>query len=160
MTDVQRFAITKTSRWRPCRSLQLRCVHAHWHQCVCPFWPLCGQTDNMSTAPPLLMRSDSARGDFSPLKHFVVAKKKIGDVFEQLLNYVQETSQFVAGELFFFNCKQNVLFLSCKITSYNIKLGSCYIRRICLLWQQNDKVRLAVRKAYKVQVQSVYIIKN
>lgn len=42
------------------------------------------------------MRSDSARGDFSPLKHFVVAKKKIGDVFEQLLNYVQETSQFVA----------------------------------------------------------------
>lgn len=30
------------------------------------------------------------------MKHFVVAKKKIGDVFEQLLNYVQETSQFVA----------------------------------------------------------------
>lgn len=53
----------------------------------------------MAAAPPL-MRSDSARGDFSPLKHFVVAKKKIGDVFEQLLNYVQETSQFVAGELF------------------------------------------------------------
>ncbi|XP_075878867.1 mitofusin-1b [Nelusetta ayraudi] len=50
----------------------------------------------MTTAPPPLMRSDSARGDFSPLKHFVVAKKKIGDVFEQLLNYVQETSQFVA----------------------------------------------------------------
>lgn len=54
------------------------------------------------------MRSDSARGDFSPLKHFVVAKKKIGDVFEQLLNYVQETSQFVAGVLliyFLFNLR-------------------------------------------------------
>ncbi|KAK3562162.1 hypothetical protein QTP86_030163 [Hemibagrus guttatus] len=33
--------------------------------------------------------------DRSPLKHFVLAKKKIGDVFEQLLNYVQEGSQFV-----------------------------------------------------------------
>uniref|UniRef100_A0A3B4Y4P9 Mitofusin 1b n=1 Tax=Seriola lalandi dorsalis TaxID=1841481 RepID=A0A3B4Y4P9_SERLL len=32
---------------------------------------------------------------FSPLKHFVVAKKKISDVFEQLLNYVKETSEFV-----------------------------------------------------------------
>lgn len=64
----------------------------------------------MTTAPPPLMRSDSARGDFSPLKHFVVAKKKIGDVFEQLLNYVQETSQFVAGELFP-NCLYNVLYL-------------------------------------------------
>ncbi|CAJ1060677.1 mitofusin-1b [Xyrichtys novacula] len=48
----------------------------------------------MATAPPLT-RSDSARGEFSPLKHFVVAKKKISDVFEQLLNYVQETSEFV-----------------------------------------------------------------
>lgn len=52
----------------------------------------------MAAAPPL-MRSDSARGDFSPLKHFVVAKKKISDVFEQLLNYVKETSEFVAGEV-------------------------------------------------------------
>lgn len=50
----------------------------------------------MAAAPPLI-RSDSARGDFSPLKHFVVAKKKISDVFEQLLNYVKETSEFVEG---------------------------------------------------------------
>ncbi|XP_070688127.1 mitofusin-1b [Pempheris klunzingeri] len=48
----------------------------------------------MAAAPPLT-RSDSARGDFSPLKHFVVAKKKISDVFDQLLNYVRETSEFV-----------------------------------------------------------------
>uniref|UniRef100_A0A671UXA6 Mitofusin 1b n=1 Tax=Sparus aurata TaxID=8175 RepID=A0A671UXA6_SPAAU len=33
--------------------------------------------------------------NFSPLKHFVVAKKTISDVFEQLLNYVKETSDFV-----------------------------------------------------------------
>uniref|UniRef100_A0A8D3E7V5 Mitofusin 1 n=1 Tax=Scophthalmus maximus TaxID=52904 RepID=A0A8D3E7V5_SCOMX len=32
---------------------------------------------------------------FSPLKHFVVAKKKISDVFQQLLTYVNETSDFV-----------------------------------------------------------------
>uniref|UniRef100_A0A3P8S6U9 Mitofusin 1b n=1 Tax=Amphiprion percula TaxID=161767 RepID=A0A3P8S6U9_AMPPE len=31
---------------------------------------------------------------FSPLKHFVVAKKKISDVFEQLLSYAKETSEF------------------------------------------------------------------
>uniref|UniRef100_A0A4W6FC11 Mitofusin 1b n=1 Tax=Lates calcarifer TaxID=8187 RepID=A0A4W6FC11_LATCA len=48
----------------------------------------------MAAAPPL-RRTDSARGEFSPLKHFVVAKKKISDVFEQLLNYVKETSEFV-----------------------------------------------------------------
>ncbi|KAM3619845.1 uncharacterized protein V6R79_014545 [Siganus canaliculatus] len=48
----------------------------------------------MASAPPLI-RSDSARGDFSPLKHFVVAKKTISDVFDQLLNYVKETSEFV-----------------------------------------------------------------
>lgn len=53
----------------------------------------------MAAAPPL-HRSDSALGDSSPLKHFVVAKKKIGDVFEQLLNYVKESSEFVAGEAF------------------------------------------------------------
>lgn len=53
----------------------------------------------MAAAPPL-HRSDSALGDFSPLKHFVLAKKKIGDVFEQLLNYVKESSEFVAGEAF------------------------------------------------------------
>lgn len=35
----------------------------------------------------------------SPLKHFVLAKKKIGDVFEQLLNYVEASSQFVKGEI-------------------------------------------------------------
>ncbi|XP_053369509.1 mitofusin-1-like isoform X1 [Clarias gariepinus] len=33
--------------------------------------------------------------DRSPLKRFVLAKKKIGDVFEQLLIYVQECSLFV-----------------------------------------------------------------
>ncbi|XP_053287380.1 mitofusin-1b [Pleuronectes platessa] len=48
----------------------------------------------MAAAPPL-RRTDSAQGDFSPLKHFVVAKKKIGDVFQQLLDYVKETSDFV-----------------------------------------------------------------
>lgn len=51
----------------------------------------------MAAAPPL-RRSDSARGEFSPLKHFVVAKKKICDVFEKLLEYVKETSEFVEGE--------------------------------------------------------------
>nr|XP_004570298.1 mitofusin-1 [Maylandia zebra] len=48
----------------------------------------------MAAAPPL-RRTDSARGEFSPLKHFVVAKKTISDVFEQLLHYVKETSEFV-----------------------------------------------------------------
>ncbi|KAM9848287.1 mitofusin-1b [Aulostomus maculatus] len=48
----------------------------------------------MAAAPPL-RRTDSARGEFSPLKHFVIAKKKISDVFEQLLGYVKETSEFV-----------------------------------------------------------------
>ncbi|KAM9479514.1 mitofusin-1-like isoform 1-T2 [Salvelinus alpinus] len=38
---------------------------------------------------------DSAQGNFSPLKRFVVAKKKISDVFEQLLEYVKECSAFV-----------------------------------------------------------------
>uniref|UniRef100_A0A8C7NJK3 Mitofusin 1 n=1 Tax=Oncorhynchus mykiss TaxID=8022 RepID=A0A8C7NJK3_ONCMY len=33
--------------------------------------------------------------DFSPLKRFVVAKKKISDVFDQLLEYVKEGSVFV-----------------------------------------------------------------
>uniref|UniRef100_A0A3B4AGI8 Dynamin-type G domain-containing protein n=1 Tax=Periophthalmus magnuspinnatus TaxID=409849 RepID=A0A3B4AGI8_9GOBI len=32
---------------------------------------------------------------FSPLKHFVLAKKMISEVFEQLLDYVKETSAFV-----------------------------------------------------------------
>lgn len=50
--------------------------------------------NSMAAAPPL-RRTDSARGEFSPLKHFVVAKKKISDVFEQLLNYAKETSEFV-----------------------------------------------------------------
>lgn len=52
---------------------------------------------SMAAAPPL-RRTDSARGEFSPLKHFVVAKKTISDVFEQLLHYVKETSEFVEGE--------------------------------------------------------------
>uniref|UniRef100_A0A673A274 Dynamin-type G domain-containing protein n=1 Tax=Sphaeramia orbicularis TaxID=375764 RepID=A0A673A274_9TELE len=51
-------------------------------------------SDTMAAAPPL-RRTDSARGEFSPLKHFVVAKKKISDVFDQLLGYVNETSEFV-----------------------------------------------------------------
>lgn len=33
--------------------------------------------------------------DRSPLKHFVIAKKKIGDIFEQLIHYVEEGSEFV-----------------------------------------------------------------
>lgn len=53
--------------------------------------------NTMAAAPPFI-RSDSSRGEFSPLKRFVVAKKKISDVFEQLLNYVKETSAFVEGE--------------------------------------------------------------
>lgn len=48
----------------------------------------------MASAPPLL-RSDSARGELSPLKHFVLAKKMISEVFDQLLEYVTETSAFV-----------------------------------------------------------------
>ncbi|XP_076009427.1 mitofusin-1b [Genypterus blacodes] len=48
----------------------------------------------MAAAPPL-RRTDSERGEFSPLKHFVVAKKKIVEVFEKLLDYVKETSEFV-----------------------------------------------------------------
>uniref|UniRef100_A0A6Q2X2L2 Dynamin-type G domain-containing protein n=1 Tax=Esox lucius TaxID=8010 RepID=A0A6Q2X2L2_ESOLU len=40
-------------------------------------------------------RMDSAQGDFSPLKRFVVAKKKISEVFEQLLEYVKEGTLFV-----------------------------------------------------------------
>ncbi|XP_051957874.1 mitofusin-1b [Xyrauchen texanus] len=35
------------------------------------------------------------QADRSPLKHFVLAKKKIGDVFEQLLVYVEEGAEFV-----------------------------------------------------------------
>uniref|UniRef100_A0A674BDM1 Mitofusin 1b n=1 Tax=Salmo trutta TaxID=8032 RepID=A0A674BDM1_SALTR len=42
-----------------------------------------------------LIVMDSAQGNFSPLKRFVVAKKKISDVFEQLLEYVKEGSAFV-----------------------------------------------------------------
>lgn len=53
---------------------------------------------NSMAAAPLLRRTDSARGELSPLKHFVVAKKKISEVFEQILNYVKETSAFVEGE--------------------------------------------------------------
>ncbi|KAJ7993490.1 hypothetical protein DPEC_G00272960 [Dallia pectoralis] len=38
---------------------------------------------------------DSPQGDISPLKRFGVAKKKISEVFEQLLEYVKEGSFFV-----------------------------------------------------------------
>uniref|UniRef100_A0A6Q2YR39 Dynamin-type G domain-containing protein n=1 Tax=Esox lucius TaxID=8010 RepID=A0A6Q2YR39_ESOLU len=44
---------------------------------------------------PVIYRMDSAQGDFSPLKRFVVAKKKISEVFEQLLEYVKEGTLFV-----------------------------------------------------------------
>ncbi|XP_031430075.1 mitofusin-1b isoform X1 [Clupea harengus] len=44
------------------------------------------------------------QGDFSPLKHFVLAKKRISDIFEQLLSYVQETSEFVED-----TCKNGAL---------------------------------------------------
>lgn len=37
------------------------------------------------------------QSDRSPLKRFVLAKKKISEVFEQLLVYVQEGSEFVKG---------------------------------------------------------------
>uniref|UniRef100_A0A8C6QAH2 Mitofusin 1b n=1 Tax=Nothobranchius furzeri TaxID=105023 RepID=A0A8C6QAH2_NOTFU len=43
----------------------------------------------------LCSKASIDRVTFSPLKHFVVAKKKISDVFEQLLSYVKETSEFV-----------------------------------------------------------------
>uniref|UniRef100_A0A4W4E617 Dynamin-type G domain-containing protein n=1 Tax=Electrophorus electricus TaxID=8005 RepID=A0A4W4E617_ELEEL len=39
--------------------------------------------------------SASEFNDRSPLKHFVLAKKKICEVFEQLLSYVEEGSKFV-----------------------------------------------------------------
>lgn len=39
------------------------------------------------------------QSDPSPLKRFVQAKKKIGEVFEQLLVYVQEGTEFVKGKL-------------------------------------------------------------
>lgn len=47
----------------------------------------------------LLTGKDMDQEDRSPLKHFVLAKKKIGEVFEHLLNYVQDGSQFVQGEI-------------------------------------------------------------
>lgn len=62
------------------------------------FDPFFRRLTTMATAPQL-RRTDSALGEFSPLKHFVVAKKKISEVFEHLLNYVKETSEFVEGEM-------------------------------------------------------------
>uniref|UniRef100_A0A669D2J3 Mitofusin 1b n=1 Tax=Oreochromis niloticus TaxID=8128 RepID=A0A669D2J3_ORENI len=50
----------------------------------------------LSTPTPVTSRSKALISvSFSPLKHFVVAKKTISDVFEQLLHYVKETSEFV-----------------------------------------------------------------
>lgn len=37
-------------------------------------------------------------GGPSPLMHFVVAKKTINGIFDQLLEYVKEGSEFVDGE--------------------------------------------------------------
>uniref|UniRef100_A0A4W5QRP9 Mitofusin 1b n=1 Tax=Hucho hucho TaxID=62062 RepID=A0A4W5QRP9_9TELE len=48
-----------------------------------------------SLLPLISCYMDSVQGNFSPLKRFVVAKKKISDVFEQLLEYVKEGSAFV-----------------------------------------------------------------
>uniref|UniRef100_A0A8C5NHA1 Dynamin-type G domain-containing protein n=1 Tax=Gouania willdenowi TaxID=441366 RepID=A0A8C5NHA1_GOUWI len=73
-------------------------------------------------AAPLLRRTDSAKGEFSPLKHFVVAKKTISDVFEQLLNYVTETSEFVEGETVHTQIKRYLLDLTERI--YNMTLES------------------------------------
>lgn len=47
----------------------------------------------------LLTGKGMVQEDRSPLKHFVLAKKKIGEIFEHLLNYVQDGSQFVQGEM-------------------------------------------------------------
>uniref|UniRef100_A0A4W4E7D6 Dynamin-type G domain-containing protein n=1 Tax=Electrophorus electricus TaxID=8005 RepID=A0A4W4E7D6_ELEEL len=41
------------------------------------------------------VRREMDQDDRSPLKHFVLAKKKICEVFEQLLSYVEEGSKFV-----------------------------------------------------------------
>uniref|UniRef100_A0A8C1RQT8 Mitofusin 1b n=1 Tax=Cyprinus carpio TaxID=7962 RepID=A0A8C1RQT8_CYPCA len=56
--------------------------------------------------------------DPSPLKRFVQAKKKIGEVFEQLLVYVQEGSEFVKGKLNF-----NLISLD-QIEAYTSKLST------------------------------------
>ncbi|XP_028300173.1 mitofusin-1b [Gouania willdenowi] len=75
-------------------------------------------------AAPLLRRTDSAKGEFSPLKHFVVAKKTISDVFEQLLNYVTETSEFVE-EIFGNKALENIASYDQKsdIQTYSDKLA-------------------------------------
>uniref|UniRef100_A0A7N6AQJ7 Dynamin-type G domain-containing protein n=1 Tax=Anabas testudineus TaxID=64144 RepID=A0A7N6AQJ7_ANATE len=57
--------------------------------CVKVTWCHFALLTSLSLSP----RSDSMA--LSPLKHFVVAKKKISEVFEQILNYVKETSAFV-----------------------------------------------------------------
>jgi len=40
-----------------------------------------------------------AEAAVSPLKHFVLAKKTITAIFDQLLDYVTEGAAFVEGEL-------------------------------------------------------------
>ena len=55
---------------------------------------LCGNAYSLCSSGKMSLD----QGDFSPLKHFVLAKKRISDIFEQLLSYVQETSEFVEGE--------------------------------------------------------------
>lgn len=74
-------------------------------------------TGTMAAAPPLI-RSDSARGELSPLKHFVVAKKRISDVFDQLLSYVKDTSEFVAGEQNLF-VNSSMIFTLTKVNNCN-----------------------------------------
>lgn len=70
------------------------------------------------TGTGYLTIKDMDQEDCSPLKRFVLAKKKIGEVFEQLLNYVQEGSQFVKGGMkcityFFF-----IPYFFCKIFDF------------------------------------------
>ncbi|KAK1798004.1 hypothetical protein P4O66_000510 [Electrophorus voltai] len=54
-------------------------------------WSLIGSEGEMTS----LLRREMDQDDRSPLKHFVLAKKKICEVFEQLLSYVEEGSKFV-----------------------------------------------------------------
>uniref|UniRef100_A0AAR2II37 Dynamin-type G domain-containing protein n=1 Tax=Pygocentrus nattereri TaxID=42514 RepID=A0AAR2II37_PYGNA len=54
---------------------------------------------NSTLEVPLLSVVNMAEEDASPLQHFVVAKRTISTVFDQLLEFVKEGSEFVEGEL-------------------------------------------------------------
>lgn len=53
--------------------------------------------------------------DISPLQHFVVAKRTISAVFDQLLEFVREGSDFVEGKdpFYFYYNKYVVLLFIC-----------------------------------------------